>query len=73
MQILFSWSCHFICYFILCTGASRQPPSNLADIVTSDAILNSGVLEDPEVRAQLIALLPEGMNRSLDACCLSLL
>lgn len=43
-------------------GASRQPPSNLADIVTSDAILNSGVLEDPEVRAQLIALLPEGQQ-----------
>ena len=63
----------YLSFYSFCTGASRQPPSNLADIVTSDAILNSGVLEDPEVRAQLIALLPEGMNRSLDACCLSLL
>ena len=43
------------------SGVSRQPPSNLADVVSSEEILNSGILEDPEVRTQLIELLPEGM------------
>jgi UCH-binding domain len=36
--------------------------NNLDDIVTAEAVLASGVLEDPSVRAELIALLPDGQQ-----------
>ena len=42
-----------------------QPPSerlHLDDIITSDQVLNSGILDDPAVRAQLIEHLPEGQR-----------
>ena len=36
--------------------------SNLADIITAEGVLSTGVLEDPALRAQLIALLPDGQQ-----------
>jgi hypothetical protein len=40
--------------------ALRQRPVTLQDVVTPDGVLNSGVLEDAEIRARLIAQLPDG-------------
>lgn len=47
------------------TSTLIQPPSerlHLDDIITSDQVLNSGILDDPAVRAQLIEHLPEGQR-----------
>eukprot|EP01035_Chromulina_nebulosa_P020221 gene20221-26251_t len=45
-------------------GVPSQPqqPIPLQEILTSDAIFNSGVLDDPQVRAQIIEQLPEGQR-----------
>eukprot|EP00595_Chromulina_sp_UTEXLB2642_P001348 CAMPEP_0196762548 /NCGR_PEP_ID=MMETSP1095-20130614/2256_1 /TAXON_ID=96789 ORGANISM="Chromulina nebulosa, Strain UTEXLB2642" /NCGR_SAMPLE_ID=MMETSP1095 /ASSEMBLY_ACC=CAM_ASM_000446 /LENGTH=222 /DNA_ID=CAMNT_0042113783 /DNA_START=448 /DNA_END=1116 /DNA_ORIENTATION=- len=39
-----------------------QQPIPLQEILTSDAIFNSGVLDDPQVRAQIIEQLPESQR-----------
>lgn len=44
------------------TTASRQEPLELQDIYQADAVLSSGVLEDEEIRAELISQLPEGQQ-----------
>jgi hypothetical protein len=43
-------------------AAARQEPLELQDIYQADAVLSSGVLEDEEIRAELISQLPEGQQ-----------
>jgi hypothetical protein len=41
--------------------APTQPP-RLEEILTTDAIMNSGVLNDPDVRREMVGQLPEGQQ-----------
>jgi 26S proteasome regulatory subunit N13 len=43
-------------------AGQRERPLPLQDIVTSEAVINTGVLNDPAVRASLIEHLPEEMR-----------
>merc|ERR1712238_308180 len=42
--------------------AEAQPGPPLDQIATPEAVLSSGLLEDPEVKARLIELLPDGQR-----------
>jgi hypothetical protein len=40
----------------------NRNPTDLTQVLTADAIIATGVLEDPEVRQNLLQLLPEGQQ-----------
>lgn len=44
------------------TTASRPEPTNLNRVLSADSVLATGILNDPEVRRGLIALLPESQQ-----------
>lgn len=43
-------------------AAGVTPPTSLRGVLNPDAVIATGILDDPEVRRNLIALLPEGQQ-----------